>query len=88
MNRDTLKVVGAVIGGLVGSTLAVWGIMGLWASVVVPLIPVNEYTGIIKMVVAVLCFFVFGGLGFWFVFLSATFCGVIVLSLVPNKKGR
>jgi len=80
------KVVGAIIGGLTGTLLAVWGIVALWSSVVVPLIPVNEYTGLIKLGIGLVLFLTLGGLGFWFVVAFATLCGGLVASLMPEGR--
>ena len=71
------SIIGGIVGALVGLALSIWAAIAFWGAVVVPAVPVGEWNGLIKIVVAFFMFWLFGGLVVFF----SIFCGAITASL-------
>lgn len=85
---NDMKVFGSILGGILGVALAIWAVTSLWGGVIVPLIPINAWTGLIKLAVGFVMFWAFGGMTLLFIILTGMLFAVFTDALIPGKKAR
>ncbi len=80
-----MKTISTVIGFLVGFGFGIWGAVKLFASLVLPLIPVGEWHSLVQAVLIVAYIFFCGGLIFWLSTMLGALIAAVIYVITPAR---